>query len=84
MGIVSFVHDNGQIPEIELSAMGLGTGQKHTLVFTKKVSYFLSEPYTNCSGELRADHQRMIEYFTDADYEYSQFLCYTLCAQSYM
>ena len=80
---MAVVHDNSEMPQIDLAAMGLGPGKKHVLTFRKKTNYFLPPPYTACTNEIPIALQLIYNRFDGVDYQYSNFLCYITCIQSY-
>ncbi|CAF2401578.1 unnamed protein product [Rotaria sp. Silwood2] len=83
VGIMIMVHDNTQLPLIDIAGMALEPGRKHKLSFTRKKSYFLSPPYTQCTNQIPLAMQAMFNLFQDADYAYSQLICFTNCIQAY-
>ncbi|CAF3373796.1 unnamed protein product [Rotaria sp. Silwood1] len=83
VGIMIMVHDNTQLSLIDIADMASGPGRKHKLSFTRKKSYFLSLPYAKCTNQIPLAMQAMFNLFQDADYAYSQLLCFTNCIQSY-
>ncbi|MCC7160082.1 MAG: amiloride-sensitive sodium channel family protein [Ignavibacteria bacterium] len=82
-GVVAVVHDNTQLPLIEKVGITLAPGRKHKLGYRKKSTYFLSPPYTKCTSKISFAMQTMFDNYNDADYRYSEPLCYQLCAQVY-
>jgi hypothetical protein len=81
--MVAMVHDNEQLPDIELAAIQLAPGRHHKLAYTKTITSFLSAPYTTCNDQLTPGMQAMYDHYQDTDYAYGQFLCYTACIQAY-
>ena len=84
VGIVAMIHDNTQLPLIDVAAIELAPGRKHKLSYKKKATYFLSSPYTDCTENIPLVMQAMFDQYEGADYAYSQGVCYTLCTQVYM
>jgi hypothetical protein len=78
------IHDNTQLPQIDIAGFMLAPGRKHKLGYRKKTTFFLPSPYTECTNEIPLAMQAMFDQYAGADYVYSQDLCYTLCAQAYM
>jgi hypothetical protein len=83
-GIVAMIHDNTQLPRVDIATMELAPGRKHKLGYRKKETYFLSSPYTDCTNEIPSAMQAMFEKYAGADYTYSQDICYAICTQTYM
>ncbi|CAF1400968.1 unnamed protein product [Adineta steineri] len=83
IGMVALVHDNVQMPIIELTAMLLSSGKHHKLGYAKKTSLFLPAPYTPCNDKANLGMQAMFDQYHDADYGYAQFPCYIACIQTY-
>ncbi|UJR27016.1 hypothetical protein I4U23_008321 [Adineta vaga] len=83
IGMVVLVHDNIQIPNIEMSAMQLAPGQHHKLNYKKKTSSFLPAPYTTCNDKVNIQMQAMYEGYHNTDYGYSQLPCFLACLQIY-
>ncbi len=81
--MIVMVHDNVQLPFVETAGMQLAPGQHHKFGYTKKNSQFLPAPYTTCNDKLDPGMQAMYDHYQDADYEFSQFLCYIACTQTY-
>ena len=77
------VHDNIQLPVIELSAMYLAPGKHHRLGYAKKSSIFLPAPYTTCNAQLNLGMQVMFNEYHDTDYGYALYPCYLACIQAY-
>jgi hypothetical protein len=78
------IHDNTELPLIDIAAIELTPGRRHKLSYKKKAAYFLSPPYTDCTNEIPRTMQAMFNQYQGADYVYSQGVCYTLCTQTYM
>ena len=83
-GFVAMIHDNTQLPQIDVAGVMLATGRKHKLGYRKKTTYFLPSPYTDCTNKIPLAMQAMFQQYEGADYAYSQSVCYTLCIQAYM
>ena len=82
--MVAMLHDNTEVPLIDVASIELAAGRKHKLGFRKKASYFLPPPYTECTTKLSDVMQHMFRRYGGADYKYSQGVCYILCTQAYM
>jgi hypothetical protein len=82
-GVMVMLHDNRQLPLIELAGMALGPGLKHRITFTRKSAEFLRPPYTGCTDKIHLAMQAMFNRYQQANYSYSQFLCFTNCIQEY-
>lgn len=78
------IHDNTQLPQVEVASIELAPGRKHKLGYKRTTNYFLSSPYTDCTTDVPLVMQAMYDHYEGADYEYSQSVCYTLCIQAYM
>lgn len=82
--MVAMIHDNTQLPQIDIASIELAPGRKHKLSYKKRTTYLLSSPYTECTRKIPLVMQAMFRRYEGADYGYSQDLCYTLCTQAYM
>ena len=82
--MVAMLHDNKEVPLIDVAAVELAAGRKHKIAYRKKASYFLPPPYTECTREVPDVMQHMFTRYGGADYQYSQGVCYILCTQAYM
>ena len=83
-GFVTMIHDNTQLPQIDVAGVMLSPGRKHKLGYRKKTTYYLPSPYTDCTNKIPPAMQAMFKLYEGADYAYSQSLCITLCMQAYM
>lgn len=83
-GIVAMIHDNTELPMIDVAGIRLATGHKHKLGYKKKTKTFLSAPYTDCTTTVSPAMQMIFDQFGGADYAYSPVICYSLCVQAYM
>ena len=81
--MVMTIHDNTQLPLIDMAGMYLGPGQHHKLSYTKKINQFLPSPYTKCNNQVNRGTQLVYNHFGGIDYGYSQFMCFTVCTQTY-
>ncbi|CAF0987730.1 unnamed protein product [Rotaria sp. Silwood1] len=81
---VIIVHDNTQVPTIDTSGIFLAPGRKHKLGYKKKVTSFLSSPYTDCTSSVSDSMKVALESYNGADYMYSENLCYEICQQTYV
>ncbi|CAF1501175.1 unnamed protein product [Didymodactylos carnosus] len=85
VGMVSMLHDNEQIPQIEIDGIGFAPNRKHTSQFSKETTSFLSAPYTNCTEIILADMKTMLgAYYSGTQYQYSRQVCLNLCEQTYI
>lgn len=83
VGMIGMVHDNVQLPTIDLSGLALATGNKHRITYTKKSVSYLRRPYTTCTDKVPPMMQAMFDNYQGAEYEYSEDICYELCMQVY-
>ncbi|UJR27553.1 hypothetical protein I4U23_008835 [Adineta vaga] len=83
-GVVAMIHDNTQLPQIDIAGINLAPGLKHKLGYRKKANYFLSAPYTDCTDKIPLAMKAMFDRYEGADYTYSQSVCITLCTQAYI
>ncbi|CAF2219431.1 unnamed protein product [Rotaria magnacalcarata] len=83
-GIVAMIHDNTQLPLIDVAGILLEPGRKHKLGYKKKQYKFLPSPYTYCTTDIPRPMRAMFDQYEGADYAYSQGVCYTLCTQAYI
>jgi hypothetical protein len=82
--MVAMIHDNTELPLIDVAGIRLTPGRRHKLGYTKKTTYFLPSPYSDCTNDIPPVMQAMFNRYQGADYAYSQGVCYTLCEQAYM
>ncbi len=83
IGMMAMVHDNAQLPVIELGGIQLVPGRQHKLSYTKQTSSFLPSPYTHCTNKVNHAMQLFFDTFQGTDYGYSQTICNTVCTQAY-
>ncbi|CAF3341058.1 unnamed protein product [Rotaria socialis] len=83
-GMVTMIHDNTQLPLINVAGILLTPGRKHKLGYKKKQYTFLPSPYTYCTTNIPRPMRAMFDQYEGADYAYSQGVCYTLCTQAYI
>lgn len=83
-GIVAMVHDNQEMPLIDISGLYLSAGIRHKLSYKKRNRFYLSTPYTDCTMVIPPSMQAMFREFSGADFQYSQGICNILCTQAYM
>ncbi|CAF0758862.1 unnamed protein product [Didymodactylos carnosus] len=81
VGIVTMIHDNTQMPQVEFGGIALSPGRKHMLIYTKKETAFLESPYTTCTRQVWKDMYALYKQF-GAQYEYSQMVCLMLCQET--
>lgn len=82
--MIAMVHDNRQLPLIDYSGLALSVGFKHRITYAKKTILYLRAPYTTCDDKIPPMMQAMFDHYQNADYEYSEDICYELCTQVYM
>ncbi|CAF1563569.1 unnamed protein product, partial [Adineta steineri] len=83
VGMVVLIHDNMQLPNIDMRAMYLGPGRHHKLGYEKKTSIFLPAPYTTCNDKITLGMQIMSNEYHGTDYGYTQLPCFFACIQAY-
>ncbi|CAF1441884.1 unnamed protein product [Rotaria magnacalcarata] len=77
-GIVAMIHDNTQLPLIDVAGILLEPGRKHKLGYKKKQYKFLPSPYTYCTTDIPRPMRAMFDQYEGADYAYSQGNSYQL------
>lgn len=82
--MVAMIHDNTQLPLIDVAGIELSSKRKHKLAYKKKVIQFLPSPYTECTDKIPFEMKAMFDRYGEADYRYSQGVCNLLCTQAYM
>jgi hypothetical protein len=82
--MVAMVHDNTEMPLIDVAGISLAPGRRHKLSYKKRTNHFLPPPYTDCTDKIPSTMQAMFDQYAGADYAYSQGVCYILCSQAYM
>jgi hypothetical protein len=83
-GMVAMIHDNTELPLIEVAGIELAPGRKHKLSYKKGTHQLLPSPYSQCTNKIPLVMQAMFDRYGGADYAYSQVLCYELCIQIYV
>ncbi|UJR20226.1 hypothetical protein I4U23_023357 [Adineta vaga] len=78
VGIVALIHDNTQLPLMDLSGFNLIPGQKHKFSYRKKTNSFLSSPYTSCRSKIDPWMRTMFTNYAAFDYGYCKQLCVKL------
>lgn len=78
------VHDNNEVPLVDLLGFELKSGEKYKLSFRKEASYFLPAPFTKCVNEPPLSMEPVLMNYPQANYEYSQSLCYRYVIQIFM
>ena len=78
------IHNNSELPLIDVGGILLGPGKRHKLAFKKRVHELLPSPYTQCTEQIPAVMKTMFSRFNGADYRYSQVICNNLCVQTYV
>jgi hypothetical protein len=82
--MVAMIHDNTELPLIDVAGIELAPGRKHKLSYKKMTNQLLSSPYSNCTEEVPLVMQAMFDQYQGADYTYSQVICNVLCVQAYV
>ena len=75
------VHDNREMPVVELNGLVLGGGRSHRLGYTKKVHYSLGPPYSLCMDETPIMLQAAFDQISDIDYAHGEYMCSMVCYQ---
>ncbi|CAF1173656.1 unnamed protein product [Rotaria sordida] len=84
VGMMAMIHDNTELPLIEVAGIQLEPGREYKLSYKKKIYQLLPSPYSDCTNKIPLVIQAMFNRYAGADYAYSQVLCYTLCIQTYV
>ena len=82
--MIAMIHDNRQMPPIDIAGILLAPGRKHKLGYKKKIGHFLSSPYTRCTIAIPLAMKAVFNQYEGADYAYSRSLCHSLCTQAYV
>lgn len=77
------IHDNTELPQIDIVGLKLGPGLNHKLTYSKKSLISLSSPYSDCTSEISSVMKKLFDTFNGADYVYSQDVCYNICEQTF-
>ena len=83
IAIVGLVHDNIDIPIVDVYGLNLIPGRKHKLAYRKKTNNFLPPPYTSCTNKIPLSIRTVLINYPNADYGYSQYLCFRANLQVY-
>ena len=78
------VHDNDELPLIEVEGIQLAGGRRHKLSYKKRTNQLLPAPYSDCTDKVSLPMQALFNRYGDADYSYSQTICYSICTQTFM
>ncbi|CAF0721362.1 unnamed protein product [Adineta ricciae] len=84
VGIVIMVHDNDQLPLIDIEGIQLASGGRHKLSYKKRTNQLLPAPYSECTDKISLPMQALFDRYGDADYSYSQTICYSICTQTFI
>lgn len=84
VGMVTLVHDNTELPLIDVAGIQLTPGKRHKLSYKKRIHRLLSSPYTECTEEISPVMRAYFDQYQGANYSYSQELCNMLCIQAYV
>ena len=82
--MVAMIHDNTELPLIEVAGIELAPGRRHKLSYKKSTHQLLPSPYSDCTNTIPLVMLTMFDQYEGADYAYSQVLCNTLCIQTYV
>jgi hypothetical protein len=82
--LIAMVHDNREMPLIDLGGYYLTSGRKHEITYTKRANYLLEKPYIGCADTVPLMLQPTFGRFGNADYRYGEFVCFLVCMQAYM
>jgi hypothetical protein len=82
--MVAMIHDNTELPLIDVAGIELVPGRRHKLSYQKRSSHSLPAPYSDCTDEVSPAMHAMFNNYAGADYAYSQGVCYVLCTQAYV
>jgi hypothetical protein len=82
--MIGMIHDNTELPLIDVAGIELIPGRKHKFGFTKRTNFLLPSPYTSCTDKISLAMEGMFDRYQNADYAYSQVVCLTLCQQAYI
>ncbi|CAF4485928.1 unnamed protein product, partial [Rotaria magnacalcarata] len=82
-GIVAMIHDNTQLPLIDVAGILLEPGRKHKLGYKKKQYKFLPSPYTYCTTDIPRPMRAMFDQYEGADYAYSQGIRHVLTGKRF-
>jgi hypothetical protein len=78
------IHDNTELPLIEVGGIQLAPGLRHKLGYQVTTSQLLPSPYSDCTDTISPAMQATFDQYEGADYAYSQVLCNTICVQTYL
>ncbi|CAF1324566.1 unnamed protein product, partial [Didymodactylos carnosus] len=85
IGLTAMVHDNVQLPLVKSLGNHFQPGMEHQIIYRKSEVTYLGSPFTPCTTTISADMQALYStLFGDAQYDYSQSICYELCQQTYI
>ena len=82
--MVTMVHDNTELPLIEVAGIQLLPGRRHKVSYKKRAHRLLPPPYTTCTEEISPVMRAYFNQYQGANYRYSQELCNMLCVQAYV
>lgn len=82
-GIIAMVHDNTELPRIDVSGMELAPGFRHRLTYRRRMNILQPSPYSNCTNDIPLSLQAMFHHYQDADFAYSEGICITTCTQAH-
>jgi hypothetical protein len=83
-GMMIMIHDNTELPLIEVGGIQLAPGLRHKLGYQVTTSQLLPSPYSDCTDTISPAMQATFDQYEGADYAYSQVLCNTICVQTYL
>ena len=81
--MIAMVHDNVELPMIEIGGLELMPGRKHKLSYKKRSILSLPKPYSDCTDTISPPMKALFNEYNGVDYAYSQSVCYAICYQTY-
>lgn len=75
------MHDNSELPRIEVSGMELVPGFRHRLTYRGRIDTLEPAPYSTCTEDIPLSMQVMYEHYQGADFAYSERICMATCIQ---
>ena len=84
VGMVAMIHDNTELPMIEVAGIHLAPGRRHKLTYKKRTYHLLPAPYTKCTETIPPVMRAYFDQYRGSNYSYSQELCNLLCVQAYV
>lgn len=78
------VHDNSDMPLIDIAGLEFGAGHKHKVSYKRRTYEQLRPPYSDCTDIISPEMSTMFRLFPQNKYRYSQIACFLLCTQRYV